>query len=290
MKTIKIFDTKVPVKEWSCSMNGDEREEIGPYFNLYIRVTDSCQASCRFCVYHSSDQRRFDAKKFNEVLKYLKAHKVKINKVALTGGEPALNPIHQKAIVDLIRLSYPRVHTTINTNGINLKQTINAGAQCVSLSRHHFDDKINFEIFGTREVPTTEQLRKLDKKDTVHLRCNLIDGLIDSKKKMFEFIDWGAELSFSDFGFVSLMPVNPYCKSNFVDHSVCQFEDAPNTKLAYYQSDTVGCNCKNYLHFTERGELVKIYSRVNGAYTECESTLVYDVDTLKVGFSGPILA
>jgi molybdenum cofactor biosynthesis enzyme MoaA len=290
MATVKIFDTEVPVKEWSCSLNGEMHEPIKPYFNLYVRVTDSCQASCKFCVYHSASQRHFDAKKFNEILKYLKAHRVRLNKASLTGGEPAINPTHQKAIVDLLKLSYPKIHTTINTNGINLDQTLKTNVKCISLSRHHYDDDANSKIFGTNTVPTSEQLRSIERKDFVHLRCNLIQGQIFTQEKILEYIDWGAELGFSDFGFVSLMKVNPYCEANFIDHSICQFETAPNTKLVYYQSDTASCNCKNFLHFTERGEIVKVYSRVNGTYTECESTLVYDVDVLRAGFSGPVLA
>ena len=48
IKQIKVFDELIPVKNYLCSSN--QRHVKGNYkFNLYIKITDYCNASCKFC-------------------------------------------------------------------------------------------------------------------------------------------------------------------------------------------------------------------------------------------------
>jgi molybdenum cofactor biosynthesis enzyme MoaA len=281
---MRLYGQEIPSKEYTCSFNNSSPQKIDPYCNLYIRMTDNCQANCKFCTYHSPKTPPFDFNKFEDVLKYLKEKKVKINNINFTGGEPALYFDELQKTIAMIRVNYPKSPITVNTNGFNLDKIHQLVVDAISLSRHHYDDKKNQEIFGTDLVPNLKDL-DLSK---VHLRCNLIKGYIDSQEELIKYIDEFAKFGGWDFGFVSLMPLNVYCKKHFIDYSLLKFEETIGTKLAYFQTYP-NCSCKNFIHYTKRGELAKVYSRNNENYSGCDSSLVFNVNELKIGFNGAVL-
>ena len=155
---------------------------------------------------------------------------------------------------------------------------------CIALSRHHYDDSINQEIFGTNKVPSSQEIKEVMDDEKIHFRCNLIKDYIDCQEEMITYMEKGSELGVIDFGFVSLMPLNGYCKENYIDHPDLSL--MPRTKLNYSQAESTGCNCRNFLHYTEQGRIVKLYSRNNMGYSGCESALVFDIDHLTMGFNG----
>ena len=112
-----IFGKEVKTRTHSCSFNNEPVCVIKPYINLYIRLTNRCQASCKFCEYHSQDEQKFDLKKLGEVLLYLRKNNIKINKINFTGGEPALYIDTLTNIYDIVKTIHPYVELTINTNG-----------------------------------------------------------------------------------------------------------------------------------------------------------------------------
>ena len=290
MKTISLFGKDIPVRDKECSVDGRPTKEIkNPYVNIYVKPTTLCQANCKFCEYHDREKSSFDIYKFFYILNYLNRQDIRINKISFTGGEPTLYGDLLNHIVSVIREFDDEVPLVLNTNGYNLKSINLDEFDNIALSRHHYLDAKNIEIFGTLNVPSFEDIKNFKFKDKLHLRCNLIKGYIDSQKEALDFITAFAGIGVNDFGFVSLFQINDYCKENFVDHSAIDLFHAPRTMVSYSQRREGVCSCKNYLHYTEKGELVKIYSRFNEDMTICDGTLVYEKDVLTAGFNGEVI-
>ena len=284
MKTYRLFGHDLPVKEFTCSLDGGPHLPLDPYFNLYIRMTDSCQAKCKFCEFHSNNQTKFNFPKFKSIIETLIRENIFINKIAFTGGEPSFYFDILAKTIEYTRKVFPENHITINTNGFNLKEEVCLPVDCIALSRHHYKDDINSEIFGTENIPSSNDIKDCCDDEKIHLRCNLIKGYIDSQEEMVKYMEESSFLGVNDFGFVSLMPLNQYCRDQFIDHP--DLSKMSRTKLNYSQVEVTGCNCRNFLHYTEQGKIVQLYSRNNAGYSGCASSLVYDIDHLTIGFNG----
>ena len=283
---VSLFDTTIDVKKYSCSYNKQQSEKLDPYVNLYIKTTDICQANCQFCEFHKATGKQFDLDKLKEVVQELNDRDIEINKINFTGGEPMLNPEIMEEALSIV----PDTYITINTNGFNWGKTIELSDKitCISLSRHHYNDAINSSIFKTN-TPTLNDIEKFPDKVKLHARCNMIAGYIDCQEEAIKYIDTLADKGVMDFGFVSLMKINSFCEENFIDHSILQWGKTGRTHICYEQDRFGVCSCKNFLYYTEKGQLVKMYSRVNEDFTYEASNLVFDIDTLKQGFSGKII-
>jgi len=126
----------------------------------------------------------------------------------------------------------------------------------------------------------------------MHLRCNLIKGEIDSQEEVIKYIEAFSKSNYY-YGFVSLMKINKFCEENFVDYKELDLDHLPNSRIAYYQNREKDglkiCECKNIVHYTKDGELVKLYSRVNYITDNYENTLVYDRNVLKLGFGDTVI-
>jgi sulfatase maturation enzyme AslB (radical SAM superfamily) len=88
MEQVKIFGKPVQLKTHYCSLLGQDHLRVeDPYVNLYVR-TKHCNARCAFCTYHS-DASKWDERRYLEVLREITS-KIRIAKVAFSGGEPTL--------------------------------------------------------------------------------------------------------------------------------------------------------------------------------------------------------
>ena len=75
-----------------------------------------------------------------------------------------------------------KVFTVVNTNGSNIDKlgTISQYIDSISLSRHHYNDIKNTEIFKSNKVPSETLIQAFPDKTKLHLSCNLIKNYIDS--------------------------------------------------------------------------------------------------------------
>ncbi len=72
---------------------------------------------------------------------------------------------------------FPLVKTSVNTNGSRLKDLEGIDVlDNIALSRHHYDDEINNQIFGINTADT-DILDSFKDKHKLHLSCNLIKRL-----------------------------------------------------------------------------------------------------------------
>jgi molybdenum cofactor biosynthesis enzyme MoaA len=155
---------------------------------------------------------------------------------------------------------------------------------------HSYNADDNAKIFGNSYMSSImDDIKESPLKDRIHLSCNLIKGYIDSPDEIKKYLDNAANLGIKDVGFVSLMPVNEYCKEHFIDYNDINFDNIEEmfSSTDYNYDDR--CRCRNYLYLSNDGTPIKIYVRyyVDGNF--CLSTLVYDGKNLKQGFRGSII-
>lgn len=282
-----LFGHDVSMKLIPCAYNGVEDTRPGDdYVNLYVRVTDKCNASCDFCEFRNNhSSKKFDFYKFYYVLHELKK-KVRINKISFTGGEPTLEWELVNECLKTIKALDEKIYTVVNSNGLNIMKINFEYLNSYALSRHGFALQ-NDEIFKC-SVRSDEQLSQLEQeiKDKIHISCNLQKGYIETPKDMFEFIQHYSRMGFHDFGFVTLMEVNDYCRTHKIDFRSLNFEDMKNTRRMCTFNDKEACFCANYVTYDDEGELNRWYARHYCDQSKSDSTLVFDLDYLKVGFNG----
>lgn len=220
-KTIELFGKQIELKTHSCHLFDEPALEIEePYVHLYIR-TKFCNAKCEFCTY-ADDASKYSEKRLNEVFKEITS-KVKIKKVAVSGGEPTLYWDNFVNITNLSKQWAPNAELSMNTDGFRWEQLFSDPIyklyDYIQLSRHHYNQDKNDEIFKCK-TPGDELIRWAAGLQThphqIQFRSNLIKNYIDTKKEVFKFLEWSNSVHINDVGLVSLMPINEYSKENYI--------------------------------------------------------------------------
>ena len=283
-----LFDKHIELKSYSCSLNDFDAQPIEtPYVNLYVRFK-GCNANCVFCEYKDS-ANEFDFEKFDETLSKLKSQ-IKVNKISLTGGEPTFNLKKLYKVIEIIKKHFPDTFMVLNTNGFKLLNICQDDKikyfDSISISRHHYIDKINNEIFGFNAI-SKKDLKMLTNKEVFHLSCNLIKKYIDKEKEIYKYLDFANYLKIYDVGFVSLMKVNDYCNNNFIDFSSLNLNNNRMFKTKEWKNFDK-CKCNNYLYIPKEleNEVIKVYSRCSLKPDDASNLIVWDGENLKHGFNG----
>ena len=162
MKKIELFDQEILVKDSLCGPSEDSVFKVEPSLRLYIKVTDSCNANCKFCANgNCKDFGNLDLESLEFVIRYLKENN-RLHSIGLTGGEPMINPQKLNDILNLIWKIDKNIQVQISTNGLNLREIANFdnpnNLESIHISRHHYDDSKNIEIFQTDTIATTEDI------------------------------------------------------------------------------------------------------------------------------------
>ena len=285
---MEIFGQEIELKQEYCSIDLKKPEKVSkPYVNLYVRLNNTCNAHCPFCIFKGSHVD-FDFHKFYYVLHELKKN-LSIVKVSFTGGEPTLSSELLMNCARIVKELDSEIFTVVNTNGYNLNESLFENINSVSLSRHAASDKINSKLFKLNINDNSLGSLSDSLKKKIHISCNLISGIVDSGERVLEFIDRYSSLGFHDFGFVSLMKVNDYCEKFFIDFNKINLEKNSEVIKTRTQNQGESCKCANYLVTGAEGSFNKVYARHYCDVKKNESTLVYDLNVLKNGFTGPTI-
>lgn len=287
---MKIFGREIALRTHYCALNGERALKIDkPYVNMYVRITNTCNAHCRFCEYHDNAPGfNFDFDRFKAAVEGL-AEKLEIRKISFTGGEPTLAPGALIKCTEFITKTLPATFVVVNTNGCNHKVLDDISVNSISLSRHHYKDRTNSMVFGTPSI-SANTINKMRNKGKIHLSCNLIRGVIDSKWEIINYLEFANAIEVRDIGFVSLMNINDFCRKRFVDFKALNIEgETLICNKKWNQKDT--CRCRNYLYLPKTGNKpIKIYSRFAVKHTQClDSIVAFDGNNLRQGFAGNIL-
>jgi molybdenum cofactor biosynthesis enzyme MoaA len=295
IEKLEIFGREIPLRTHQCSLFGAEPREIEtPYINIYVR-TKFCNAKCQFCTFANTAQK-FNKNKYIECINELK-DKVRIKKIAFTGGEPTLYWDQFKDMVYTAKEMIPNSSISMNTDGLRLRRLFEDDIinviNNIAISRHHYDDDKNNEIFGTK-TPTTEELKwaasKAENKYQIQISCNLIKGYIDNKDEVFKMLEWANQLEINNVGLVSLMPVNKYSREHFINFNVKDLigENFSVTKEWSYKN---ACQCTNYVYFPDNlRQPMRVYHKNTFQPSDINETIIFDGENVLLGFDGEIIA
>ena len=144
--------------------------------NLSVIMPVGCNAECEFCYWEkrcglTSNKFKFVADTLPEIFK----------QVSITGGEPTLD----NNLIEYLKIARNRFDKVVlNTNGYALTKEHFIYCDHINISRHHYVDFKNREIFRSDDVPNYHALKLLCSCGDVTLNCFLIVVFKD-----VEFID-----------------------------------------------------------------------------------------------------
>ena len=285
---MKLFGKTILLKKRSCSVDGTPGVRLLPEVNLYVRVTNGCNACCKFCSNYANAGRSvsFNRAKLLRVLDELEENGIAINRLSITGGEPGtVRGLVEDVLSDLSDGHYRDVPVTLATNGLSDDSRAlirHRRWNEVCLSVHHYDYARMAEAYGL-----DIKVERFDFSDLpfgkVAFSCNLIKGLIDSPHEMLRMMEFAHENRIKSLGFVELMPVNDFCRAHLVKIDNLDLEGLNHLiKDCENKRDGV-CRCRNYLH-SKGGETLSVYVRAMLNPQYCESSLLYDGENLRQGF------
>ena len=268
-------------------MYGNSQELDTNEISLYVVMTRKCNTNCRFCEYHkgtSEIEVETLKKRIEELLTVCD-----ITTIHFTGGEPSIELEKVKEICKYVKWINPLITTSMNTNGSRLKELEGIEElDNIALSRHHYEDGKNEEIFRNK-VCSTKDIECFKEKKKIHISCNLIKSYIDSKEEIKKYLDYVGKLGINDVGFVSLMGINEYSKERYVDFDSIGIYGIEGLKKirTYCREDS--CRCSNYFYTTKDLQLISIYHRHAIKSNKKADMLVYENNHIKQGFNGNIL-
>lgn len=133
--------------------------------NFTLVLPGPCQAACGFCNWKQDDKIgafMIALEKLIGTRNYLPSN---FKQISISGGEPTLSPVFGE-VMELLKIAKDRgiinkVVLTTNGWGLNNHNIYNAIKDVVdhvNISRHHYDQAINAEIFKTDKIPNNSQL------------------------------------------------------------------------------------------------------------------------------------
>ena len=302
-REINILGKPITVKNYICSADGINYKEKPENIKLqlFVNMLTFCPANCRFCVAkNTKQQKKIDIDKFKSVMKLLKAED-RIRGIKITGGEPfydidLLNEVIS-AIYDIFGYE---TEVAISTNGTgleNLKKIKDLEhIETIHLSRHHYDDNVNRELFeNIKNIPDKKLLKDIigsvSYKDIFVLNCILLKDYINSPEEAHKFMDFAIDIGAPKVGFMTCSPVNGYAKEQSIPYEAVIKEDDPALLFTRGFFDYDYCHCSDGVYSSEDGRIVEFYGKSTKMedYAYCRG-LVYDADdNLKDGFGGNII-
>ena len=287
---MEIFDKTISIKKNSCNVLSIPGKPISASVNLFVKVTNSCNAHCSFCsnALSSRGGQHFNTTKLFDIIHEIKSKEIFINRINITGGEPSIvSPLVLDIIQRLISERLEDVHLHLNTNGLlpeSQELMRHRRWDSISISVHHYSAKRLSKLYGCQIPSVAFNFDGIDKQ-RINVSCNLIKGYIDSLESINKMLDFVLDLGIPRIGFVALMRINEYCKDHFIDIDEFNLEDIPHVYFIQSMNRGLNCKCSNYL-YNKHTQILEIYMRNYANPHYCESSLVYDGEYLRQGFHG----
>lgn len=293
-KEIELFGQKVKIKNNDCCCIDEEPVRTNMRLNLYIKVTDVCNAKCEVCSNKGHNSLgNIDLNKLKMVISYLDKKDL-LNRIGITGGEPMINVSRLNDVLNAIYEVKPNAFVTINTNGFNIKEVANLDnkdkIEGIHVSRHHYLDSINNDFFGIKTATIKDLefiMKNVDNKKLLRLNCLLMKKYIKNLDDVKKYLEFASELDVFRVGFVSLMKINNNSIDNFIDFNDI-FNNLPDRMLSTkHLKDLDICECTNGIYLADNGNIIEYYARMTKDLNcEYARQFVYTSDNkLTVGFN-----
>lgn len=180
--------------------------------NLNIFITEACHSKCFYCINNKTNKQLCNKNNtlsneeyLIELEKLLKEISGKCFEATITGGEPTLNCERFVKTMELCK-KYGIHCRTVSTTGLNLMKTYKEKPLCIymiengfthniNISRMHYEESKNSEVFGTNNNISNKDIEKLAtffKLNDAEMRisCNIIQNYIDNIDKIMKFVDF----------------------------------------------------------------------------------------------------
>lgn len=276
-----IFNKPINIKTFNCTGKCTD-----PRVNIFVRITDKCNANCKFCSDKSCNEipKEFNVRKLVDIIDEIEKNQISVNKLNITGGEPSMAP--SVRLLSLLESVPDHIHIHLNTNGISDKSRDLMKLDrwnSISMSVHHYKIPKIMEIYGINDIPTNYLNFDGINLSKVNFSCNLIKGYIDNYNDILKFCESSRIIGIKRVGFVGLMPINQYSKDNNIRYHhlpirKADLENGWNWVGSLCRSRV--CNCRNYRY---KGMEVYFRETLDPSYNE--SALVYDGQNLYQGFN-----
>ena len=288
------FLRPIELRQYDCASPAHEPVSVSPFVNIYAKVTAGCNARCPFCCNASMPPEgpEWYVDKLFEIIREFEGRGIRVTRLMVTGGEPALVPDRVEKIVSrLEETEFYHIHTQLNTNGLlPASQDIMRYQRWdyISVSMHHYDLSRLSELYGTVIPADALDFCGIDRRK-MNVSCNLIDGYIDSPEEAHKMIENTARLGIPRLGFIALLPMNQWCRDNFVPLSDIGLEQMHDLTPTFHKWDQLAaapeplCECRNFLYGTTK-QMLDIYIRYKPNPDYCPSLLSYDGQHLHQGF------
>lgn len=285
---VDFYGKQIAVKEFDCSLGTLNPERISPFVNLFVKVTNGCNARCLFCSNADAKPtyKTFDIDKLEDIVLKLKEQSIKVNRLNITGGEPSVvSPLVENILQRMDGKVFDDIHLHLNTNGLlpqSQELMRHPRWDSISMSLHHYDiDKLS-ELYGCKIHEDAFKFEEVNKQK-LNVSCNLIKGYIDNPEEAHKMLDFALELGIPRIGFVALMKVNDYCKERFIDLEDIHIDTIPHVYFTKSMNRGKDCKCSNYLYNKDL-KILEIYMRNYANPQYCESSLMFDGEYLRQGF------
>ena len=285
---VDFYGKQIAVKEFDCSLGTLNPERISPFVNLFVKVTNGCNARCLFCSNADAKptNKTFDIDKLEDIVLKLKEQSIKVNRLNITGGEPSVvSPLVENILQRMDGKVFDDIHLHLNTNGLlpqSQELMRHPRWDSISMSLHHYDiDKLS-ELYGCK-IPEDAFKFECVNMQKLNVSCNLIKGYIDNPEEAHKMLDFALELGIPRIGFVALMKVNDYCKERFIDLEDIHIDTIPHVYFTKSMNRGKDCKCSNYLYNKDL-KILEIYMRNYANPQYCESSLMFDGEYLRQGF------
>ena len=154
-------------------INNDNNEGHGHVLSVKIVLPCYCQAKCPFCFNHETiDTQMHNYNEFEKnlidsldmLITTIKNRKITLD---VTGNEPTFNVPQFKRFIKALG-SFKKRHSDVienivlTTNGFNLNEClyeIGNNVDILNISLHHYDYSSRRNIFGTKYIPSNEDLK-----------------------------------------------------------------------------------------------------------------------------------
>ncbi len=283
----QLFGHTIVLKAVGCSHDETPGTPVPPCVNIFVKVTNGCNAHCMFCSNAGAEPVScFDLEKLKTVLLEVIHTGLFVNRLNVTGGEPACVPQRVEQLLEMMdEPDFKHIHVHLNTNGLlpNSQQLMRHPRwDSISVSLHHYDLNKLSHLYG---VPIHEDVFHFNGIDMmkVNASCNLIRGYIDNVHEAHKMMDFCLDHGFTRLGFVGLMPVNDFCRKNMVNLDELLLSDIPHCHFTESQHRGKDCKCSNWL-YNNNLRILEVYMRHYANPQYCESSLLYDGQYLRQGF------
>ncbi len=270
MKTINLFGHDIIVRDNLCSTDPSVVKQVNPSLRLYIKLTDACNADCLFCANKESrDFGNLDFKKLEFVIRYLLDRGL-LHGISITGGEPMMNPDKMNMLLNLIYSIDPNMEVAISTNGYNLRSFLDMEhvnkLESIHISRHHYDDEVNYSIFGSRDVASTEDIIALqdglDDKRIVNINTLVMKDYIEDLASIKKMLNYVGDVGVYKNGFVSLMKCNLFSRDHFINFNDVFSCLDESFYLGHHFYNGEYCECVDGVYLTDKDKMVEFYARM----------------------------